>query len=234
MFDDLVAGRRICSFGRLAADASTATVVDGAPTADVLLLVTASGVPLLFTDPGSWSVDSSRHTFDVSRSCGDVTVDPTLGTPLEDVRPAIDLYGLLLAADAVGCVQHALDRTVAYAAQRVTFGRPIGGYQAVQHRLVDHTVRARGMALLVAEAAALLTAGSEQARRHVAMAQVSVASSAARILHDLVQLTGGIGFTWEYGLHLYERRVHQDARLAANPRAAVRSLAEIEGWTRVG
>ena len=42
----------------------------------------------------------------------------------------------------------------------------------------------------------------------------------AHILHDLLQLTGAIGFTWEYGLHFFERRVHQDARLAANPRRA--------------
>jgi hypothetical protein len=47
-----------------------------------------------------------------------------------------------------------------------------------------------------------------------------------------VQLTGATGFTWEYGLHFYERRILQDARLAANPRAAVRLLADIEGWSR--
>jgi alkylation response protein AidB-like acyl-CoA dehydrogenase len=67
----------------------------------------------------------------------------------------------------------------------------------------------------------------------VAVAEVSVSSGATHILHDLIQLTGAIGFTWEYGLHFYERRVHQDARLAANPRGALRSLAEFEGWTGV-
>jgi alkylation response protein AidB-like acyl-CoA dehydrogenase len=60
---------------------------------------------------------------------------------------------------------------------------------------------------------------------------LSVSSSATHIVHDLVQLTGGIGFTWEYGLHFYDRRVHQDARLAGNPRSAVRAIAGHAGWT---
>jgi alkylation response protein AidB-like acyl-CoA dehydrogenase len=147
---------------------------------------------------------------------------------LPDPAAAVALHGLLLAADAVGCVRRTLDRTVAYAGDRQAFGRPIGGFQAVQHRLVDHAIRARGMALLVSEAARLLTAGAPDARRFVAMAEVSVSSGAT---HNLLQLTGAIGFTWEHGLHLCERRVHQDARLAANPRAAARSLAGLEGWT---
>ena len=60
---------------------------------------------------------------------------------------------------------------------------------------------------------------------------MSVHGNAVRILHDLLQLTGAIGFTWEYGLHFYERRAHHDARLAGGSRAAVRSLVEIEGWS---
>jgi alkylation response protein AidB-like acyl-CoA dehydrogenase len=59
-----------------------------------------------------------------------------------------------------------------------------------------------------------------------------VSGSAVHVLHDLLQLTGGIGFTWEHGLHLYERRAHHDARLAGNPRAAARALAALEGWPR--
>jgi hypothetical protein len=228
----ILAGGLVCAFGRLEADRRLARVVDGAPEADALLLEDRSrGALVLFTERSAWSTDASRHTFDVSRSCADVAVDVTHGRRIAGSAVARDLYGLLLAADAIGGVQRMLDRTVAYASQRQTFGRLIGAFQAVQHRLVDHTVRARGMALAVVEAARLLGAGSPQARRFVALAQVSVSSGAGPILHDLLQLTGAIGFTWEYGLHLYERRAHQDARLATNPRAAVRSLADAEGWT---
>jgi alkylation response protein AidB-like acyl-CoA dehydrogenase len=231
---DLLAGVRTCTYGELDR-AGTARSVDGAPEADALLLVdAAAGDLVLFTDPSSWTVDVRNHAFDVSRTCGDVTVDVARGRRLPADPVARHLRGVLLAADAVGCVRRMLDRTVRYAGQRQTFGRPIGGYQAVQHRLVDHAITARGMALAVEEAARLLAAGSPGAARAVVLAEVAVSGGAVPVLHDLLQLTGGIGFTWEYGLHLSERRAHQDARLAGNPRAAVRSLAALEDWSRAG
>lgn len=228
----VLAGERVCGFGRLSRDGCVARLVDGVPESDALLLLDYSrdGATLLL-DPLDWSADASRHGFDVSRTCADVTMAPGRGRRIAVPSDAVDLYELLLAADAVGGVQRMLERTVAYAGQRRTFGRRIGGFQAVQHRLVDHSVRVRGMALVVTEAARLFAASSPHARRWVAVAGSSVSAGAPHILHDLLQLSGAIGFTWEYGLHFYERRIHQDARLAANPRAAVRSLADIEGWT---
>ena len=228
----ILAGELVCAFGQLDPRQNAARTVDGIAGADALVLVDAgSHSLLLFSHDSQWKMDDSPYGFDVTRTCADVTLDASKGHRITDSGHALELRGLLLAADAVGAVSRTLNRTVAYAGQRHSFGRPIGGFQAVQHRLVDHAVRVRGMTLVVAEAARLLASDSPEARRFVAMAEVSVSSSATRILHDLLQLTGAIGFTWEYGLHFFERRVHQDARLAANPRAAVRALAEIEGWT---
>jgi alkylation response protein AidB-like acyl-CoA dehydrogenase len=87
------------------------------------------------------------------------------------------------------------------------------------------------MALAVAEAARLLTAQDTGAARAVLIAEAAVSTHAVGILHDLVQLTGGIGFTWEHGLHLFERRAQVDALLAGNPRRALVDLAATEGWT---
>ncbi len=228
----VLAGERVAAFGRIDHSGRVARVVDGAPDADLLVLARPGDDELvLLTDGAAWSVDTSLEGFDVSRTCGDVTVDPSLARPLGADPVAVQLHRLLLAADAVGCVRRMVDRTVAYAGERVAFGRPIGGFQAVQHRLADHAVRARGMALAVDEAAGSVASASPGAARAVAVAEVAVSASATRVLHDLLQLTGAIGFTWEYGLHFFERRVHHDARLAANPRAAVRALATIEGWT---
>jgi alkylation response protein AidB-like acyl-CoA dehydrogenase len=227
----VVAGEIVCAFGVFDAASGRAWIVDGVPGADALVLVDpATGVATLSADSSAWAVDVTADPFDVSRASA-VIVDVSRGSALGATPEAVDLYRLLLAADAVGGVQRMIDRTVTYASQRVAFGKPIGGFQAVQHRLADHAVRARGMALVVAEAAALLDAGSPRAARQVALAGVSVHSGAVPILHDLVQLTGGIGFTWEYGLHFYERRAHHDARLAGGSRSAVRSLVEIEGWS---
>jgi alkylation response protein AidB-like acyl-CoA dehydrogenase len=230
----VLTGERICALGLLTTSGDAARMVDGAADADALVLLDSSaGSALVLTDPAQWNADTALQSFDVSRTCAAIRVLQGAGHHLPRVGSAAQLYRLLLNADAVGGVQSMLDRTVAFTKQRTAFGRPIGGFQAVQHRLVDHALRARGMALLVEEAARLLRDGSPDAGRHVAMAEVSVSSHASHILHDLLQLTGAIGFTWEYGLHSFERRVHQDARLAANPRAAVRSLAAFEGWAHV-
>jgi alkylation response protein AidB-like acyl-CoA dehydrogenase len=87
------------------------------------------------------------------------------------------------------------------------------------------------MSLLAEEAAARLAEGRADADRRVLVAEASVAAGAVAMLHDLLQLTGAIGFTWEYGQHLYERRAHLDARLGRNPRRALRLLAQHEGWS---
>jgi alkylation response protein AidB-like acyl-CoA dehydrogenase len=229
----ILAGDLLCAFGILDRTGMVARVVDGAPHADAMLLLHPDADDLtLVTDPSAWTVNAPRSPFDVSRMSGDVVVDALAGRRIPGAAMARRLHGLLLAADALGCVQRALDRTVAYARQRHAFGRPIGGFQAVQHRLVDHVLRARGMALVVSEAARMLAARSPDGIRLVALAELSVSSGGLLILHDLLQLTGAIGFTWEYGLHFYERRVHQDARFGANPRAALRRIADIEGWSR--
>jgi alkylation response protein AidB-like acyl-CoA dehydrogenase len=231
LLDHLLDGTRTCAFGKFARDGVSAYSVDGASATDSLLLLDRGTDELvLFTESSMWIVGPAATDFDVSRRCVDVMVDPSRGIRLAPVPRAVELHGLLLAADAVACVARMLDRTTTYAADRIAFGRPIGGYQAVQHRLVDHTIRARGMRLIVGEAARLIVKSSEEAARHVALAELSVSSGALHILHDLLQLTGGIGFTWEYGLHLYERRVHQDAKLSSNPREAARTLAALEGW----
>lgn len=230
----VLTGERICAFTRAHRDPTVATVVDGAMDADALLVDHGTTNTFrLFPTRDGWSA-SAAHSFDVSRRCANVIFDSDAGIPLPTSATARNLFRVLLTADAVGGVQRMLDRTVAYARERQAFGRPLGGFQAVQHRLVDHAVRARGMVLLVKEAARLLGDRSPAAARCLALAEVSVSSGATHILHDLLQLTGAIGFTWDYGLHFFERRAHQDARLAANPRAAIASLAGIEGWIGAG
>jgi alkylation response protein AidB-like acyl-CoA dehydrogenase len=165
----------------------------------------------------------------MSRTSSDVAVDPAAGLSLGRSELASSLQRLLLAADALGGVRRMLDRTVAYAKDRIAFGKPIGAFQAVQHRLSDHAVSTRGMALLVSEAARAIGAEAAGGQRRIALAEVSVSSNAGRILNDLVQLTGAIGFTWEHGLHHFVRRAHQDARVVAAPRAAERALIDLEG-----
>lgn len=212
-----------------------ARLVLGAEDADSLVVLGPGGSMAYVRD--GWVV-GERDEFDVTRSCAEVVLDGAAGLPLTAPDPAAAqgeverLLGLLLAADALGGVERCHERTVGYARQRTAFGKPIGGFQAVQHRLVDHAVTLRGLARLAEAAARALTEGTQDATRLALLAQAGVGGRALHVLHDLVQLTGGVGFTWEYGLHLYERRAHLDARLCGNPRAARRGLVVSEGWAR--
>ncbi len=238
---DLVDGRRVFAFGVLDAHDTefddthlrgVARRVDGAPGADAFVLAVPQSHELaLIEEARTCRVVPSAIVFDVTRQCGDVVLDGVPAIRITSAHVAPELFRLLLAADALGGVQRMLDRTVAYARDREAFGRRIGGFQAVQHRLVDHTIRVRGMRLVVAEAARALAANDAGAARAVVLAELAVSGGGVHVLHDLLQLTGAIGFTWEYGLHLYERRAHHDARLVGNSRAAIRALAALEGWT---
>ena len=212
-----------------------ARLVLGAAECDSFLVLPARSPTMLFVGARDGCALANDHAFDVTRSSADVVFDGARATPVSGGLPGRScterLFGLLLAGDALGGTERMLERTRVHALERHAFGRAIGGFQAVQHRLVDHTVQLRGMLLLATEAADSMTRGGDAAVRAVLLAEAAVSTGALHILHDLLQLTGAIGFTWEHGLHLYERRAHLDARLGRNPRAALRSLAAVEGWS---
>ncbi|MFD7504136.1 acyl-CoA dehydrogenase family protein [Streptomyces sp. NPDC059850] len=122
------------------------------------------------------------------------------------VSATLDTGRAALAAEQVGGSGHALDTTVEFVAQRHQFGRPIGSFQAVKHRLAD---------VLVALEAARSASAYATACVAVAPPQLPVAATAAAVVcsetfrlatAEYVQLHGGIGFTWEHPAHLYVRR----------------------------
>ncbi|GAA2681784.1 acyl-CoA dehydrogenase family protein [Streptomyces lunalinharesii] len=117
-----------------------------------------------------------------------------------------------LAAEAVGAADAALSRTVDYVKERTQFGRPIGSFQAVQHRLADLYVAvqaARSAAYYAAWAAG--GARGEPGAGGLALAQALEALRA--VAAEAVQLHGGLGFTWEHPAHLYFKRAACDELL---------------------
>jgi alkylation response protein AidB-like acyl-CoA dehydrogenase len=101
---------------------------------------------------------------------------------------------------------------VEYAKARVQFDRPIGFFQAVKHPLVDAMVDIDRARSLLYHAAAEIDAGSDQAEIASRMAKSAASDAAAYISDRAIQLHGGIGFTWEYGLHIFfKRNLHNQA-----------------------
>jgi alkylation response protein AidB-like acyl-CoA dehydrogenase len=120
----------------------------------------------------------------------------------------------LVSADLCGASERLLQTTVEYAKERVQFDRPIGFFQAVKHPLVDAMVEIDRARSLLYHAAAEFDAGSAHAEIAAHMAKSAASDAAAFISDRAIQLHGGIGFTWEYGLHIFfKRNLHNQALL---------------------
>jgi len=119
---------------------------------------------------------------------------------------------VVVAADLCGSSEWQLQATVRYAQERVQFERPIGFFQAVKHPLVDAMVAIdRGRALVYAAAAAI-DAGADDALRLARMAKSAASDAGAFVSDRSVQLHGGVGFTWEFDVHLFfKRSLHNQA-----------------------
>jgi hypothetical protein len=105
------------------------------------------------------------------------------------------------AAEAAGLMQAALDSTVEHLSARKQFGRPLGSFQALRHRMAECAVLAGGVRLLTAKAASTADAGD------AALAAFHAQESATRIVYDLHQMLGAMGMTLEHPLHLWTYRL---------------------------
>ena len=120
---------------------------------------------------------------------------------------------VLLAAEQVGGAQRVLDMSVAYAKERLQFGRRIGSFQAVKHRLADMFIEVEHARSAAYYAAWCLEHGVDWAPLVTSIAQSACSAAYVRVTKDAIQVHGGIGFTWEHPAHLYFKRAFTDASL---------------------
>jgi alkylation response protein AidB-like acyl-CoA dehydrogenase len=206
--------------------------------ADRLLLLAAvdDGEPaVVMVEPGQPGLDlADRPVLDISRGLGTVTArDVAVG---EVARFAGDGHAtarwllargaLALAFDSLGVAEAMLDTTVAYVGVRHQFGRAIGSFQAVKHGCADMLIRVSVGRALVAEAAGALAAVEPDARDGLDAAEVAVSraksyvcETAVDVVGKAMQLHGGIGYTWESGVHRYLKRAALNRALFGSPTA---------------
>jgi len=111
-----------------------------------------------------------------------------------------------LCAEMVGTGQKALDMAVAYAKERVQFGKPIGSFQAVKHKCVDMMVQVENARSLTYYAAWTVDENVPEAAQAVPMAKAYCSDMCKTVTSEAIQVHGGIGFTWEHDMHLFYRR----------------------------
>ncbi len=221
--------------GRLVGDVRG---VVGLPAELLLVPVDGPDGPALhLVDPGAEGVTLTAVTsLDATRPLTDVRLDVPLegaGTPLatgDTVTAALD-HALataagLLAAEQAGIAAWCLEQTVAHLSERRQFGRVVGGFQALKHRLADLYAEVGQASAVAAHAAAALGAATD-VPVSVAVAQAFCSEVAVHAAEEAVQLHGGLGMTWESPVHLRLKRAKADHVLLGSPDSHRDALARL-------
>lgn len=179
--------------------------------ADVLVLVDSNGGGARLLT-GEQAGASAIETIDPTRRYGVVTADDSEGEEMPgDEQAALAIGALITAAELVGICQRSLDVTLEYVKDRKQFGRPVGSFQAVQHkcaRMLMQTEAARSATYFGAWAA---DADRDRLIEGASLAKASSSEAGVEVTGSAIQAHGGIGFTWEADIHWFFKRAQLDA-----------------------
>ncbi|BAL87143.1 putative acyl-CoA dehydrogenase [Actinoplanes missouriensis 431] len=213
----------ICAGDLIVAVTWDGVLID-ASIADILLVI--SGDRLYAVDPAAVSLRTT-DSLDLTRQLSEITLtDISEISEIGPAEPLHDLACVALSAEQVGTAARALELTVEYAKNRVQFGRPIGAFQALQHRMAEAHVRVEAARSACWTAADALVTGSPDAGRLAAVAKVWCSETVRAVTAEMVQVHGGIAITWEHDAHLYLRRAWSSAQLFGSPQHHLDRLAD--------
>jgi hypothetical protein len=202
---------------RLAEGTSIGTVVldpDYVVNGDVADIVLAADGARL----SRWSAFTAHRVDAMDQTRRLARVQPTETADIGTDPGLADTAAMLLAAEQIGAAAKCLDLTVEYTKDRVQFGRPIGSFQALKHRMADLYVAVQSARAVVNDAIAAPSATS------AALARVSASEAFSKVAAEAVQMHGGIAITWEHDIQLYFKRAHGSAQLLGPPREHLRRL----------
>lgn len=204
------------------------TGIADAAVADVLLVPGDDG--------GLYAVDASAAvvipltSLDLTRPVATVTLDGTAARRVGDAEPAVRRAlragAGLLASEQLGLAEWALTETVRYLKERKQFNRPVGGFQALKHRLAQLWLETVNLRAAARNAADALRTGADTDLA-VAVAQAYAAPVAVHAAEEALQLHGGIGMTWEHPVHLRLKRAKADSLAYGTAGAHRAELADL-------
>jgi alkylation response protein AidB-like acyl-CoA dehydrogenase len=204
---------------------SKSFVVDGSAADQLVVAAKAGSVRKFFlVDRRSQGVQVERVDWrDISRQVCTVKFSAApaqlLAESDDSSWPWIrDRLYLVLAAESAAGMEKAFDDTVAYAKERVAFGKPIGAFQTIKHQLAELVGMTASSTAAVHYAAWALTEQAPRATLAAAMAQAYASDAYREVTHRNIQIFGAIGFTWEMHNHIYYKRARANAELLGAPR----------------
>jgi alkylation response protein AidB-like acyl-CoA dehydrogenase len=203
-----------------------------AVAADVLLVPATDGA--LYAVHAADATVTPQISLDLTRPLARVTLDGApgrrLGAAGPAVRQALRTAAGLLASEQLGLADQVLTDTVRYLKERKQFNRPVGGFQALKHRLAQLWLEVVGLRAAARAAADALATGQDT-EVTVAVAQAYAAPVAVHAAEEALQLHGGIGMTWEHPVHLYLKRAKADSiayGTAGAHRTALAALVDLQ------
>ena len=201
-----------------------ATFVADVVEADRLLLV--AGDVVVAVDAGAVTI-TPEPVLDATRSFATVVADgaTAIDSWSVDAQGLLDRAAVAVACDSLGLGHAMLDATVTYAKVRRQFDQPIGSFQSVKHQCADMLVQLTVGRELVALAVDAIATGAPDAGLAAARAKSFVGEAAVDVVGTAMQLHGGIGYTWESGIHTYLKRATLNRSLFGSPAAHRRHLA---------
>ena len=216
--------------GRLSGALRGVLGVAGPVPAGVLLVPADGGLRRVEVAADGVSV-TAVLSLDMTQPLADVHLDGVASTAVTDDLSAADaglLAGAtLLASEQVGIAGWCLEETVAYLQQRRQFGRVVGGFQALKHRLADLYAEVESARAAARYAVATLADDDPDAAVAASLAQAYCSRVAVHAAEEAVQLHGGIGMTWEHGAHLRLKRAKADQVILGSPEAHLAALATL-------
>ncbi|MEE3330612.1 MAG: acyl-CoA dehydrogenase family protein [Myxococcota bacterium] len=166
------------------------------------------------------TVDQTRRQAEIQLAGVRVPVSARLGEEggaWPSIAKTLDLAGIALAAEQVGGAQRCLDQAVAYANERVQFGRVIGSFQSIKHKCADMMVSIEAGRSAIYYAACVAAEDSDELPSVASLAQSFCSDAYFRCAADSIQIHGGVGFTWEYDCHMHFKRAKSSETLLGDP-----------------
>jgi alkylation response protein AidB-like acyl-CoA dehydrogenase len=196
-------------------DGHKSFVLSGAEASLYLVVAAADGGLSLFAvDAGASGLTATAlPTLDQTRNLArlDLAAVParligSTGDATAILDRVLDIAAIALAAEQLGAAQRALDITVDYTKTRHQFGRPIGSFQALKHRMADLLMEVESLRSAVAYAASAVAEGSDEVPALASLLKAYASETYFHVAAEMIQMHGGIGFTWEHDAHLFFKR----------------------------
>jgi alkylation response protein AidB-like acyl-CoA dehydrogenase len=224
---ELAAGSKRAALVALPELQGVAEHVLDAAVADVLVVAGSSGAGLAAVSDLGITIEP-QPAYDATRSLARVTIDAAALTPLgiESGRGGVALQRALLAAESVGAAEACLQMAREYAIERHAFGRAIGSYQAIKHKLVEMMRRVEAARSLLVGAGRAWASDRAEFALLANAARVAAAGALDYAAPENIFVHGGIGATWEHDAQLYYRRAELSRRLAGGAETAADHVAE--------